>query len=50
LRTACGCYNDLLSRQQAPIVNLAAVGLILLSTVRIYLSQRLSGDRGGGRL
>jgi putative spermidine/putrescine transport system permease protein len=43
-------YNNLLSRQQAPIVNVAAAGLILLSTVPIYLSQRLSGDRGGGRL
>jgi hypothetical protein len=45
-----GEFFSMLSRQQAPIVNVAAAGLILLSTVPIYLSQRLSGDRGGGRL
>jgi putative spermidine/putrescine transport system permease protein len=43
-------YTNLLSRQQAPIVNVAAAGLILLSMVPIYLSQRLSGDSTGGRL
>ncbi len=43
-------YTNLLSRQQAPIVNVAAAGLILVSTIPIYLSQRLSGDRTGGRL
>lgn len=43
-------YNNLLSRQQAAIVNVAAAGLILLSVVPIYLSQRLSGDATGGRL
>jgi hypothetical protein len=45
-----GEFFLMLSRQQAPIVNVAAAGLILLSRVPIYLSQRLSGDRGGGRL
>ncbi len=43
-------YNNLLSRQQAPIVNVAAAGLVLLSVVPIFLSQRLSGDATGGRL
>ncbi len=43
-------YTNLLSRQQAPIVNVAAAGLILLSTIPIYLSQKLSGDSTGGRL
>lgn len=43
-------YNNLLSRQQAAIVNVAAAGLVLLSVVPIYLSQRLSGDTTGGRL
>jgi putative spermidine/putrescine transport system permease protein len=42
--------NNLLSRQQAPIVNVAAAGLILLSMIPIYLTQKLSGDRTGGRL
>jgi putative spermidine/putrescine transport system permease protein len=39
-------YTNVLSRQQAPIVNVAAAGLVLLSVVPIYLSQRLSGDTG----
>jgi putative spermidine/putrescine transport system permease protein len=43
-------YNNLLGRSQAPIVNVAAAGLILLSVIPIYLSQRLSGDSTGGRL
>ena len=30
-------YTNLLSRQQAPIVNVAAAGLILLSVIPIYL-------------
>ncbi len=43
-------YSNLLSRQQAPIVNVAAAGLVVLSVIPIYLSQKLSGDRTGGRL
>ena len=42
--------NNLFSRQQAPVVNVAAAALILLSILPIYLSQRLSGDSTGGRL
>jgi putative spermidine/putrescine transport system permease protein len=43
-------YNNLFSRQQAPIVNVAAAALIVLAVVPIYLTQKLSGDRTGGRL
>ena len=43
-------YNNLLSRQQAPIVNVAAAGLILLSLIPIYLSQKISGEETAGRL
>jgi putative spermidine/putrescine transport system permease protein len=43
-------YNNLLSRQQAAIVNVAAAGLVLVSIVPIYLSQRLSGDVAGSRM
>jgi putative spermidine/putrescine transport system permease protein len=42
-------YNNLLSRQQAAIVNVAAAGLVLVSIVPIYLSQRLAGDATGSR-
>ncbi len=42
-------YNNLLSRQQAPVVNVAAAALILLSTLPIYLSQQLAGDATGSR-
>jgi putative spermidine/putrescine transport system permease protein len=42
-------YTNLLSRQQAPIVNVAAAGLILLSVVPIYFSQRLAGDESASR-
>lgn len=43
-------YSNLLNRQQAPVVNVAAAALILLSLVPIYLTQKLSGDNTGGRL
>ncbi len=43
-------YNNLLGRSQAPIVNVAAAALVLLSIIPIYLSQKLSGDQTGGRL
>lgn len=42
-------YSNLLSRQQAAIVNVAAAGLVLVSIVPIYLSQRLAGDVTGSR-
>jgi putative spermidine/putrescine transport system permease protein len=43
-------YTNVLSRQQAPIVNVAAAGLVLLSVVPIYLSQRLAGETTGSRV
>jgi putative spermidine/putrescine transport system permease protein len=43
-------FSNLLNRQQAPVVNVAASGLIVLSIIPIYLSQKLSGDSTGGRL
>jgi putative spermidine/putrescine transport system permease protein len=43
--------NNLFRPNQAPVVNVVAAALILLSVVPIYLAQRLSGDTtGGGRL
>ena len=44
-------YDNLFRPNQAPIVNVVAVVLILASTVPVYLAQRLSGDSAsGGRL
>jgi putative spermidine/putrescine transport system permease protein len=43
-------YSNLLNRQQAAVVNVAAAALILLSLIPIWLSQKLSGDSTGGRL
>ena len=43
-------FTNLLGRSQAPIVNVVAAGLIVLSVIPIYLSQKLSGDQTGGRL
>ena len=42
--------NNLFSRQQAPVVNVAAAALIVVSVIPIYLSQKLSGSDSGGRL
>ncbi len=44
-------YNNLARPNQAPIVNVVAAALVVLSIVPIYISQRLAGDSaGGGRL
>ncbi|CAB5240794.1 unannotated protein [freshwater metagenome] len=44
-------YNNLFRPNQAPIVNVVAAVLVLLSIVPIYLSQRLSQDSAtGGRI
>jgi putative spermidine/putrescine transport system permease protein len=40
--------NHLRQPNQRSIVNVVALGLILLSTVPVYLAQRLSSDAGGG--
>ncbi|MSX58190.1 MAG: ABC transporter permease subunit, partial [Actinobacteria bacterium] len=43
-------YNNLFRPNQAPIVNVVAATLVVLSVVPIYLSQRLSQDSTtGGR-
>ena len=43
-------YNNLFRPNQAPIVNVVAATLVVLSVVPIYLSQRLSQDTtSGGR-
>jgi putative spermidine/putrescine transport system permease protein len=42
--------TNILGRSQAPIVNVVAAALILLSVIPIYFSQKLSGDQTGGRL
>jgi len=40
--------NNLFRPNQAPVVNVVAAVLIVLSVVPIYLAQRLSGDSAGG--
>ncbi|MDT7565818.1 MAG: putative spermidine/putrescine transport system permease protein, partial [Pseudonocardiales bacterium] len=43
--------NNLFRPNQAPIVNVVAAVLVVISTVPVYLAQRLSGDTAsGGRL
>jgi putative spermidine/putrescine transport system permease protein len=37
-------FNNLFRPNQAPIVNVVAAALIVLSVVPIYLAQRVSGD------
>ncbi|MCW2852537.1 MAG: spermidine/putrescine transporter permease [Nocardioides sp.] len=41
--------NNLFRPNQAPVVNVVAVVLILLSIVPIWVAQRLSGDTEGLR-
>jgi putative spermidine/putrescine transport system permease protein len=43
-------FDNLFRPNQAPVVNVAAAGLILLSLLPIWASQRLSSDPAGGRL
>jgi len=43
--------NNLFRPNQAPVVNVVAAVLVVISTVPVYLAQRLSGDTAsGGRL
>lgn len=42
-------FANLFRPNQAPVVNVVAAGLILLSIVPVWLAQRLSGDTGRGR-
>ncbi|GAA1035187.1 MULTISPECIES: ABC transporter permease [Amycolatopsis] len=45
-------YNNLFRPNQAPVVNVVAAVLIIVSTVPVYLAQRLSGgdSSSGGRI
>jgi putative spermidine/putrescine transport system permease protein len=43
-------FANLFRPNQAPVVNVVAAALVLLSIVPVWLSQRLSGDAAGGRL
>ncbi|MEV6944802.1 ABC transporter permease [Streptomyces sp. NPDC051172] len=44
-------FNNMTRPQQAPVVNVVAVVLVLLSVVPIYVAQRLSADTAtGGRV
>ncbi len=42
-------FNNLFRPQQAPIVNVVAAALILVSILPLYLAQRLSDDQTGDR-
>jgi len=43
-------YQNLARPNQAPIVNVVAASLILLSVIPVWLTQRLSADTSGGRI
>ena len=43
-------FENLFRPNQAPVVNVAAAALILLSIIPIWASQRLSPTAAGGRL
>jgi putative spermidine/putrescine transport system permease protein len=41
-------FQNLFRPNQAPVVNVVAAVLVLLSAIPIYLAQRLSGDVASG--
>jgi putative spermidine/putrescine transport system permease protein len=41
-------FQNLFRPNQAPIVNVVAATLVLLSIIPIYFSQRLAADDGSG--
>ncbi len=41
-------FDNMTRPQQAPVVNVVAAVLVLLSVVPIYIAQRLSADTAGG--
>ena len=43
-------FSNLARPNQAPVVNVVAALLIVLSVVPVWLAQRLSADASGGRL
>jgi putative spermidine/putrescine transport system permease protein len=42
-------FGNLFRPNQAPVVNVVAAALIVLSIVPVWLAQRVSGEAGGGR-
>jgi putative spermidine/putrescine transport system permease protein len=42
-------FANLFRPNQAPVVNVVAAALIVLSIVPVWLAQRLSGDTASGR-
>src|SRR3954449_7461795 len=43
-------FGNLFRPNQAPVVNVVAAALVLLSVVPVWLAQRVAGSAGGGRL
>jgi putative spermidine/putrescine transport system permease protein len=43
-------FANLFRPNQAPVVNVVAAALVLLSVVPVWLAQRVAGSAGGGRL
>ncbi len=44
-------FQNLFRPNQAPMVNVVAAALVMLSIIPIYISQRLAGEStGGGRI
>ena len=43
-------FSNLARPNQAPVVNVVAALLIVLSVLPVWLAQRLSADNSGGRL
>lgn len=43
-------FSNLFRPNQAPVVNVVAATLIVLSVVPVWLAQRVSGETGGGRI
>ena len=43
-------FDNLFRPNQAPVVNVVAAILIVLSLLPIWAAQKLSGDETGGRL
>ena len=44
-------FQNLFRPNQAPVVNVVAAALVVLSIIPIYVSQKLAGDSaGGGRI
>lgn len=43
-------FANLFRPNQAPVVNVVAAALVVLSAVPVWLSQRVGGESGGGRL